>query len=312
LSAARPAIPLIWLAKTTLGGRSLRALPERFLGGKMSHLSPAAQRIVDTAKQRIVELAQYFWGPPKSRDRRGRWRWPEGREVSTAGRWAGRFQNWASGEGGDGIELVQTEATLDFAGALRFVADFFGLPLTDKLSREERQRIEEERRRRQRQAAEKTVNEAAAAIDQARGIVARTVPIGGTLGEVYLTRTRSIPKPAEGWRDEFPIRWLPPDAGDRSSGGAVVGVATDDGGEVRAAHCIYLDAFGGNVTWPHNGKRRKKKLTYGRLAGAVVRLPGPPDAPLLHAEGLETGLSAWRATGYQTWIWLGGLARAQP
>ena len=42
------------------------------------------------------------------------------------------------------------------------------------------------------------------------------------------------------------------------------------------------------------------------------RLPGSVAGPLLLAEGPETGLSGWRATGYQTFIVLGGLARFKP
>ena len=35
------------------------------------------------------------------------------------------------------------------------------------------------------------------------------------------------------------------------------------------------------------------------------------DAPLQHAEGPETGLSAWRASGLSTWIHLGAVSKAR-
>jgi len=50
-------------------------------------------------------------------------------------------------------------------------------------------------------------------------------------------------------------------------------------------------------------------VTRGALAGVAVRLPGPADGPLLLAEGPETGLSVWRATGHETWIALGSMSR---
>ena len=43
--------------------------------------------------------------------------------------------------------------------------------------------------------------------------------------------------------------------------------------------------------------------------GAAIRLPARlPDAPLLLAEGPETGLSVWAATGAETWVALGSMS----
>ena len=53
------------------------------------------------------------------------------------------------------------------------------------------------------------------------------------------------------------------------------------------------------------------KPTRGVLDGAYVRLPAIGDSnTLIIAEGPETGLSVWAATGYETWICLGGVSRA--
>jgi Toprim domain len=58
----------------------------------------------------------------------------------------------------------------------------------------------------------------------------------------------------------------------------------------------------------------KIKITTGAIkdTGAVVRLPGPVDGPILIAEGPETGLSLWAATGYETHIGVGNLSRMMP
>jgi hypothetical protein len=46
--------------------------------------------------------------------------------------------------------------------------------------------------------------------------------------------------------------------------------------------------------------------------GAVIRLPARSlNAPLLLAEGPETGLSVWAATGAETWVALGSLSRLE-
>ena len=92
----------------------------------------------------------------------------------------------------------------------------------------------------------------------------------------------------------------------------MVFIATNAEGEIERVQEVHLRPDGQN-------KRRldgsKIKLTRGRKLGAAVRLPaigrGGFDTPILHAEGSETGLSAWRATGLPTQIWFGGLTMAQ-
>jgi hypothetical protein len=54
------------------------------------------------------------------------------------------------------------------------------------------------------------------------------------------------------------------------------------------------------------------KLTDGVMANAFVRLPGPTDGPLLLAEGPETALSVWAATGYATLASIGSITRHEP
>jgi putative DNA primase/helicase len=56
--------------------------------------------------------------------------------------------------------------------------------------------------------------------------------------------------------------------------------------------------------------RGPAKQSYGPVSRGVVRLPGRATGPLCFCEGVETGLSVWAATGYETWILLGSLKRA--
>ena len=127
--------------------------------------------------------------------------------------------------------------------------------------------------------------------------------IAGTLGERYLTTVRSIPAPVEGWPDC--IRWNP----DKR---AVIFAATTAEGEIEATQEILLTPDGQNKRRLDGTKIDSTRGTLG--GGAAVRLPATSPAlaaPLPHAEGGETGLSGWRATGLSTLIWLGGLARAK-
>ena len=82
-------------------------------------------------------------------------------------------------------------------------------------------------------------------------------------------------------------------------------------------HLIHVDEAGRKITDPSSPEvalfAPASKWTRGVLTrGALVRLPGPGDEPLQLAEGPETGLSAWAASGHETWITLGGMARVVP
>jgi hypothetical protein len=84
--------------------------------------------------------------------------------------------------------------------------------------------------------------------------------------------------------------------------------ATDATGAVQAVQRVQLSPDGRKAEGTAD---RPVKVTNGVMAGAVVRLPGDPTGPLLLAEGPETGLSVWAATGHETWITLGSMAKAK-
>ncbi len=129
---------------------------------------------------------------------------------------------------------------------------------------------------------------------EARAVSAAAGPIAGTLGERYLIEIRGIPAPAEGWPGC--IRWH---AGKR----AVIFIATNAEGEVERVQEVHLRPDGQNK---RRSDGKKLKLTRGPVTdGAAVRLPGIGDNGLDAFEGPENGVTAWRATGRATMIWLG-------
>ena len=83
--------------------------------------------------------------------------------------------------------------------------------------------------------------------------------------------------------------------------GAVTALATDSDGNVLAVHQIYVTADGAKA--PLDVIKRTNKLTDGWSKRAAVRCPGAN--PLVLAEGIETALSVWQATGHETWACLG-------
>lgn len=87
---------------------------------------------------------------------------------------------------------------------------------------------------------------------------------------------------------------------------AVMFAATDDAGAVVGVQLVALSDDGAPL---RDGEGNKIKRSRGVLSGAV-RLPGDPAGPLALAEGPETGLSIWLATGCETWVCLGSIKRA--
>jgi phage/plasmid primase-like uncharacterized protein len=139
---------------------------------------------------------------------------------------------------------------------------------------------------------ESTTGEALKRAGQVSKIVASTVPIAGTPGDSYL-RSRGItaaPPECIGYR-----------RGAFGQFGALVARATDAGGEVLAVQQIYLTNEGAKALL--EVVKRTNKAVDGWSERAVVRLPG--TLPVILAEGVETALSIWQATGRETWACLG-------
>ncbi len=136
-----------------------------------------------------------------------------------------------------------------------------------------------------------------AAIADARRMWEQSGPIAGTVAEKYLVDTRKIPAPMGGWPGMV-IRFF-------ASELSLIVAATTADGVLQAVQRIRLGRDGLKAD-----DGRPVKLSRGPQDGAMVRLPGDPTGPLLIAEGPETGLSAWRATGFQTWVALGSVSKA--
>nr|WP_176849787.1 toprim domain-containing protein [Belnapia rosea] len=135
-----------------------------------------------------------------------------------------------------------------------------------------------------------------------------------------MTRTRGIPMPAGGWPEA--VRF-------HQGRQALILAATDDTGAVRAVQAVFLDAEA-RKRLDKPAPDGEQKRSYGAFAGSgtVVRLTARPqqDEPaeqrsavtgaavrwLQLAEGPETALSVWAATGVETWVALGSIAKILP
>ena len=240
--------------------------------------------------------------------REARWRGNSGnRSVSVvlSGRKRGQWFDFYEQKGGRPIQAVQHFLGLSFMAALDDAADRINFPRFDKRAvRKEnaaklaKERAERERKRAEREAEEakkeadetaKAIREAAVYWDAARDII-------GTPGETYLRKTRGID------RDEpfaFPdsIRW-------NDAERALVFRVSNMQGAFVGVQTVAVTPDGKQDKLRHGAKIGAKK-SRGPIGLGSIKFPGAAGEPILFAEGPETGLSLWLATGYETRVVLG-------
>lgn len=268
-------------------------------------LAEIKRRLAD----RIEELAEELLGPPaKETRKRAQWGWngSGGASVVVRGQKRGAFYHHAGGKGGGPLDLIMFARGGDFTGAVAWAKSWLGIsgtgappPPIDPAVLQERQ-------------CKRQADEAYAAnwkrlrIDNAQSIWRYSEAIDGTIAELYLAQTRGIPKPEAGWPQGV-VRF-------HRGNCALIVAMTNDEGEVQATQRIYLTSAGRKIS-TEEARHRKlpgAKQTGGVMAGAMVRLPATTRGPLLIAEGPETSMSVWSATGYETWAALGGVTNVVP
>jgi putative DNA primase/helicase len=225
-------------------------------------------------------LALDLFGQPTSKTSQ-QWRW--GRKGSLSfnvrGRYAGNFKNWETDEVGSPLDAIMLARGADFEGAVEWARQWLGgearptirLPVASHAPLIFDVDEEEIRRR-----------------DNARQAWTRSVPVEGTATEKYLN-SRGIYGP---WPDM--VRHDP-----AQSAFIVASQAPD--GQITAIQRVYLNSDGTAKT-DDDGKKIKR--SFGPRYSGAVRLSGN-DRALCLAEGPETGLSVWGATGIETWVGLG-------
>jgi putative DNA primase/helicase len=217
--------------------------------------------------------------------------------VSITGSWAGMWNDFEQGEAArQPFDLVAREK-----GSAEAAREWLVNLLGDAPSAEEALPAEEVAAKAKAAAQERT---AALELTNARKVavahrlVMQCIPVAGTLGETYLTKTRKIPK--RKWPNT--ILFHPESQ-------CLLVVAETPDGETAAVQRIVLTPDGRKATADEAQARGlpAPKFTQGVKRGAVVTLPGLADSPVQVVEGPEDGLTAWAATGYETHIALGGL-----
>jgi hypothetical protein len=212
--------------------------------------------------------------------------------VRLAGNGRGRWRDFATGEGGDMLDLVAASQQLDLAGAIAWARRWLGLEDGGRAPAAPAATL------RRREANEQRI---AGALDLWRY---KTAPAAGTVVETYW-RSRGLGRlaiPSTIRISRFDLRH--PEGGCRP---CMVALAEHVEHGAVAVHRTFL-AFDGS------GKAsfRSPRLSLGPVGGAAIRLAAAPEhEPLVVAEGIETAASAMLATGFPAWAALsaGGIER---
>lgn len=241
------------------------------------------------------EVARALLGPENrhaSNRRELRWNRKGSLAVTLRGRWRGRWRDHEGMEGGDLLVLIRRETGGDFADAVAWARSFLGWPVDGPVPSIIARPSPPARN-------DEVDADEAAGISRAREIWASCGPVEDTLAAQYLN-SRGVHRPASGW---------PASIGFHPRRKALVVAVTDDDGDVVAVQAIHLDADGRKAKATST---RPTKQSNGPVRKGALRLPGATHAPLLVAEGPETALSVWVATGLETWAALGSLGNLTP
>jgi hypothetical protein len=276
--------------------------------------------------ERVESVAQHYAPPaPGSYIDRGDWfTLNPGRADKSVGSFvvhmhgprAGTWKDFATGDGGDLLDLIRLARGGTIVDALREARLFLGLSQIDGAALRARERAAEDAKRR-RQEAERAHNEKAEAARRYahRLWLSGQARIEGTPVARYLAGRgidlAGLPRPVRALRyvPQLPYRHVDPDTGEVIEGRwpAMVAMATDHTGTPRACHRTWLALQpDGRVT---KAPVPVAKKVVGNIRGAAVNLwrggdAGPrggeppalrdcaPGSHVYISEGIEDALSA--------------------
>ena len=267
---------------------------------------PSVDVIRDALTDRAEDLFRLVFGEPlRSGGKEWQARDKSSQVMRVQGPKRGLWHDYSAGEGGDLLDLVArnfcslSSAKADFPKVMKEAAHYCGIatdqPVDETL-------VKARALARQKQAAEAEKQEAArrAALVQSLGGQAR--PADGTAAAGYLASRGVTELPGDS------IGWLPPVPGSAVRSpemGALVVWAQDADGVRVGGQRILVNADGSKP------EVEVRKPAFGALRGAHAVFPardkdGAKGAqPLVIAEGPESALSNWQATGYETWAVFG-------
>ena len=270
---------------------------------------PSLDEIKASLRDDAENLFRTLFGEP-NRDtlRRQEWRWGTHGSLAAIvrdgnGKRRGSFYTHEGSQGGSPLDAIMFARGCGFRDAVGWATHWLGLDAPGYTPPPVNDAVLEERARQRAQQEREAEEHRRQRTETAARIWAESVSFIDTLGDIYL-RNRAIVLPEDA---SLPVRW-------HVASGALVFAATLADGTVQAIQRVYIGTNAQKLDQEGLDRRRlpSAKVTTGPADGAAVRLPGSADRVICATEGLETGLSVWQATGHETWIALGQLAKLEP
>lgn len=266
-------------------------------------MDDTGRMIKAAAIDRADKLFEQLVGQPHNRRAR---QWRHGSKGSfmmhMSGPKRGLWKDWESGDRRRDIldfvavrHLGLNSAKDDFGGTLKATAALLGIA-GEMVTPEQAAAL---RIREAARAATRAAEEAAEAQSKAKllnALQARAQPLHGSPAETYL-RSRGITRMPDNWS------FLPSVLGllvKHPHRPALVAWGTDENGTVHGGQRVLIMPDGSKA--PEDAR----KPSFSTIGGYPARLPADaPDGPLFVAEGPETALTIWQATGCETWAVFG-------
>ena len=258
----------------------------------------------EALRARADDLFRDAFGPPV-RPNAPEWRAKanEGVAMQMRGEKRGLWRDHSAGEGGDLLDLAARvlcgldSAKRDFPRALREAAGWAGVAPDHAPDPD---RVAARRRERERAVAAEEKRDAERRAALVREIAARAVPVAGTPAALYLASRGIGAVPQEG------LAYLPPVPGlavRNPDAASLVVWARDADGVIQGGQRILIDTDGAPLDM------EVRKPAFGAISGVPARFPARDGelakGPLVIAEGPESALAAWEATGLETWAVFG-------
>ncbi len=240
-----------------------------------------AKEVVHNLSLNAEYVVQHLLGTPNARltsKKEMRYGSKGSLSISLQGDKRGTWFNFETGEKGNLLHLIQSSLNLDFKSSLEYAAKITGDDLKETVHSPIKTMVK---------STKKNENEPSKARIYARLLSKESLPIHGTLAEIYLKETRGITN-----LSGHNIRFHPSVFTDKSetikNRPALLCIARDKDNVVQSVQAIYID----NTTFDKANINIDKK-TYGANGGTgvIVSEGITKDAVTYITEGIETGLS---------------------
>lgn len=268
----------------------------------MSGARVTRDRVKNVLIDQAEELFRQVWGEPvRAAGREWRAKAASAVVMIMQGPDRGLWTDHRSGEGGDLFDLIAiqmlglTKAGADFPRVLATAATWAGLSPDAEIDRETLKRRKADRDHTAQIEAKAEADAKAALVELIKD---RAQTAAGSAAEAYLKRRGIDAMPPHG------LAYVPPLKPQKGllhpSYAALIAWAKDGRGKITGGQRILIQPDGSPAP------EETRKPSFGRIQGCPARFPGQiKGGPLYVAEGLETALSVWVATGAEVWAVFG-------